>query len=381
LFAAALLPVGGAAQAAGYLDGAMKSPASFDEALGLDNIQQVSMLEPDLAEGASAPAAAPQSMAAGSSSSCGCGSMGDCCGDNCCGDSCCDLASCCGPTWTARMGVVVLERDRPDSVTLLRNTGNGVRVFDGDWFDFDYEVGPDVSLFRHTSAGNALEVRYFGVYDWEARAGANLGGSITIPTIPVTIMAPMVNVNALYESSLHSTEVNWRINQNGPVTWLTGFRWIELNDTLDVSATVGGLATQFGWDTNNHLYGSQIGADVDLWDRGGPLVLEGLIKAGVYGNDADNSFFADANFNPGPALASRGENNDVAFVGEVSFTTVYQLRNNWALRSGYQMLWVEGVALASDQIAVTSPLSPNSGIDDDSGVFYHGALIGIERSW
>ena len=44
------------------------------------------------------------------------------------------------------------------------------------------------------------------------------------------------------------------------------------------------------------------------------------------------------------------------------------------------MLWVEQVALASEQFAATSFITFN-GINTTSGTFYHGALFGIEGTW
>ncbi|MGD9719626.1 MAG: hypothetical protein AB7O59_00225 [Pirellulales bacterium] len=61
-------------------------------------------------------------------------------------------------------------------------------------------------------------------------------------------------------------------------------------------------------------------------------------------------------------------------MGDSSFTGVIQLTDNLALRAGYQLLWVSGVATASDQLPATS-------LDTSGDVFLHGALVGAEAGW
>jgi hypothetical protein len=51
-----------------------------------------------------------------------------------------------------------------------------------------------------------------------------------------------------------------------------------------------------------------------------------------------------------------------------------------SFNSGYQLLWFDGVALASEQIQVTNVVT-GGGIDTDGFVFYHGALISMDIIW
>ena len=70
----------------------------------------------------------------------------------------------------------------------------------------------------------------------------------------------------------------------------------------------------------------------------------------------------------------------VSFVGEIGLTGVYQWTDHIAFRGGYQVLWVEGIAVASDQLTAVDVLSA-SGINTDGGIFYHGALASIDFTW
>jgi hypothetical protein len=95
---------------------------------------------------------------------------------------------------------------------------------------------------------------------------------------------------------------------------LAGFRWLELRENLNYGRLYEGVTPPIfysDWDTNtkNNLYGFQIGADGVILDRG-CFSLDGLVKAGIFGNHAEQSTIAGS----GPFLAST---NHAAFLGEV----------------------------------------------------------------
>jgi hypothetical protein len=48
---------------------------------------------------------------------------------------------------------------------------------------------------------------------------------------------------------------------------------------------------------------------------------------------------------------------------------------------GYNLIWIEGVALAPDQLDFTNTTTSGSGIDTDGGVFLHGVNAGLEARW
>jgi len=363
LLAAAFFAGGGASYAAGYLDAAMKSPASFDEALGWDRVELASMLEPDLAEpGVDTVESALQSAATGANSCCN------------------DLADCCGcpPTWTVRAGAVILERSRPRRTLVVDDTTGGTERGWADRFDFGFEGGPDLTITRWLANGNGVEVRYFGALQWDDQHRWNSAAGWSLPALPPIIGAGIGAVDVNYLSRLNSTEINYREAPNQTISYLVGFRWIELHEELGVAANLGGNQATVGWNTDNHLYGGQLGAEVNLFDRGGPLTFLSWFKGGLYGNDADNNFALTQTI--GPDLSFTDQTGRLAFVGDIAFTGSYQLTDGVALRSGYQLFWVDGVALASEQITATNIFAGN-GVDPTGFAFYHGALVSLDFVW
>jgi hypothetical protein len=85
---------------------------------------------------------------------------------------------------------------------------------------------------------------------------------------------------------------------------------------------------------------------------------------------------------------SSASTNHAAFVGEAGLQCKYQITKRLLLRGGYEVIWLQGVALAPDQIQetyITTRFFDSAvqalGINCSSGVFYHGATAGLEYSF
>jgi hypothetical protein len=119
---------------------------------------------------------------------------------------------------------------------------------------------------------------------------------------------------------------------------------------------------------------------MNLWSRG-RVSVEGLFKAGIYGDHATNRAhiaLADTAFSADSYASAGG----VAFAGEMSITGAYRFTEHLSLRAGYQLLWLEGVAQASDQVAASNPY-PATGPSAATVAFqgsphYDGAFLGLE---
>jgi hypothetical protein len=188
-----------------------------------------------------------------------------------------------------------------------------------------------------------------------------------------------------YVSKLHSIEANFRRQVSCRVSVLAGFRWIELSEDFGVlyetNPNIAG-PSRYRVDVNNHLYGFQVGADALLWNNNCWLV-DASVRAGVFGNNADQTTLEHYVEFGGLPAAGTASGTDTSFLGELEVTATRCLTDRLSLRLGYQMLWLEGVALAPNQIDNTN-LSPPPGVvtlDTDSGFFAHGAFVGLEAVW
>ncbi len=285
--------------------------------------------------------------------------------------------------WTARVGTVLLERSRLKSQPLVYNVNSGDTLLNADHYDFPVRGGLDVAALRRGEWCD-VDFRYFGIDQWSASQGSQLlplGSDFPITGLDPTDAPVLIN-RSTYSTQLQSVELNLRRNVSHRLTLLAGFRYLGLGENFFLTANYGlGLFDiDFHFRTRNHLYGGQIGADYILWDGGGPLRVESALKAGVFGNAASNALSEQA-VGLGTFFADSAHRSHTAFVGDLNFTAVYQLNRAWAVRVGYQLLWVAGVGLVADQ---PSQLNLNTGtlhVDTSGSALFHGAMLGLERSW
>jgi hypothetical protein len=141
-----------------------------------------------------------------------------------------------------------------------------------------------------------------------------------------------------------------------------------------------GLSQTF---TTNDLTGIQIGTDAWICILPG-LRVGGEFQAGVYGNHMNINNVYSTNLTPGTGVRERLGSNDVSFIGQTNLLATYRFNYQWSGRIGYQFLYVDGVALASENFNPLPPLlnAPRATkINDNGNVFYHGWNIGLEYMW
>jgi len=232
-----------------------------------------------------------------------------------------------------------------EALILDRDTDSGLRR--SDLFDFDVAGGLRIGYGYRTGNCTAYEFGYLGVFDQSA--STDFG-----------------NYDVRYSSDLNSFEANLvRCSSSShcagrSTEWLGGFRYLNLEEDLVLSSV------NYGLEVENNLYGVQAGAR--LRRCRGCWSWEATGKAGIFANDMERTGF-------------RGDETDVAFVGDLNFTAIYRLSGVWGLRAGYNLIWLEGVALAPDQLEVGNSFGTRRHVADNGGVFLDGVNVGLEARW
>ena len=139
----------------------------------------------------------------------------------------------------------------------------------------------------------------------------------------------------------------------------------------------------------NRLIGFQIGVRRDMWELNRWVSLEALTNFGVYCNKHRQVNIARTTTttlipdDPGTpedesdeivttqSTTVKTEFDEIAFLGEASLNAVVRLNECVALRGGYQVLAIDGVAESLDAF-----FRPTSFASDT--LFYHGWQFGIE---
>jgi hypothetical protein len=286
------------------------------------------------------------------------------------------------PRWSGRVGAVLLQRARPSSEALIESP-TGATVLDPFDMVFPFNGGVDAGLLWRGTVCD-VDIRYFGVEQCTGTTGlVSVPAGSTFVLDPNNPIGGPINARLDGSTSLHSGEINLRRNLTPRVTLLAGLRYVSLRDAMVLAgADVGDPVQKFlTFGATNDLYGLQIGADGILWTNGERLRVESALKAGVFANGAKVTI-SGTDEDTGERFRFPFGSDHTAFVGDLNFVGVYQLSERWAVRAGYQLLWVGGVATGSTVLhGVNFEDDVRPKVITSDTVFFHGALLGLERSW
>jgi hypothetical protein len=242
-------------------------------------------------------------------------------------------------------------------------------------FNLETEAGFRLGFWLTHPCGLDWNLEYFNVGNFEDTFARGDVGTVNAIFFGGSFATAPTSITAEYGSDLDSLELTVRARQWRRLAPIVGFRFLQVEEEFnllsDVSTRTGLFST-----TDNELYGVQFGFQGLLyeWSR---ARLETTIKAGTYYNDID----IDANVSVGTAATNFTHGtNWSAFSGDARVTYVYQIGPRATFRVGYQVLWLEGIALAVNQ-NTDRGFAPQIQTVDISDALYQGGEIGFEISW
>jgi hypothetical protein len=284
--------------------------------------------------------------------------------------------------WTAQIDALMLWQGNIPSRPLLQS--GGVTALDANQAQTQMGAGPRFGLFYNLDPCHAIEGNYFWVngFDGEVTLPGGTYTAVTMPDPPVPSSTDAINgATLLTNGEFKSAEINWRWRNNEVLTWLLGFRWVEWNQAAQLSGSSIQPAGSFVVDsaTGNDLYGSQIGADLLFWNAGGRFRLNGIGKAGIYGNHAYQRASGTLNgVSYGPQTVV---GNQVAFFGEVGMYGDIAINRWLSWRTGYVLFWGSGLALPTENLSLVN-FPPNYRlINITESLLVHGVTTGLEARW
>ena len=223
------------------------------------------------------------------------------------------------PTWSISGGAIWLHRSRPESAAIATPpTGTPGVLINGTDFGFDWGSGMDFGIMHKGPRGFIWEGRYFNSDDAEATHSIPSVTTFRMAGIGITILGGG-SINSTYATSLDSTEFNLHKVVNDRLTFFSGFRAIELRDSL--RANIATPATFARWTEENYMYGGQVGTNWALLDPQSPFRLNLSLKGGAYNNEMRNRFTSTI------VSSDFEEDNEISFVGEGSLNATYFLPN------------------------------------------------------
>ena len=145
----------------------------------------------------------------------------------------------------------------------------------------------------------------------------------------------------------------------------------------------GGSFEQNTWETENQLLGGQIGFRSDLVAlvSGGPTAfsLDTDVSVGVFNNQADVDF--ETIDDPGVSRYGVISDSDdlLAVAVDASLDSRYHFTPNFEIFAGYNVLWINGVATAVEQLTGTGPYGGPPPLDLVEGdALFHGGKAGVK---
>lgn len=310
------------------------------------------------------------------------------------------------------MGALWLARNKPDNIVVGRVIdldGNTLRTATTNSFNTGFEPGMKVLMGFIVDSDTRLEVSYFGLNEWFRRTSLQTSSDaqpIVSPYMSYGIIPAGPGVTAdqqyAFDSQVSNVELNIKrfMFQRGDFAFstLAGFRWFNLQEAMildqsfvvppiDLPNTTGETTTMFA---HNHLVGLQIGGE--LLEDLGPLQLGLQGTAGAYANFGSMKL-ANLAVSNGPDTVlfnSNKQATEACAIGQLSFSAEYMLFENVALRGGYDLLFVTGLAFAPDQLEANVVQSPSglaavgagpATLRQDGFAFYHGPSVTLIIFW
>jgi len=316
----------------------------------------------------------------------------------------------CPPVY-AHVGALFLQRTPQFSnqPIVTDPTANSTLLSTSD-LQFGIDPGLQATVGMRMNGGRTIELDYFGLYQGTASAAAlapDPNAFLTFPdNLAGNVFVDMDEVFANYSSSVQSVAVNLlscfgscNATCDGcdscdgygsgsascrSVSWFAGFRYLNVGERLDLQAQrndINGLETgSYNIRTSNNLYGAQVGSRIRRTQ--GRFGWDGTGFGGIFGNDAQQtqSVTDFPNFALRPTVSS--SQGGAAFVGGGNLSGLYQFNNVWNLRVGYNVMLIEGLALAPDQLDYDfAAAQGGTQLNNDGGMFLHGANIGLAANW
>ena len=123
---------------------------------------------------------------------------------------------------------------------------------------------------------------------------------------------------------------------------------------------------------------SKWAADWEFYNMGGPLTINALCKAGIYGNSATQRIQQADSSDPTTNVTIEANRSQAAFLGETGLVAHYRVNKHLSFRASAEAVWLEGVALAPEQINQTDFIAGTASIDTHGSIFYYGGGLGAE---
>ena len=317
----------------------------------------------------------------------------------------------CLPRWFSGASGLVMTRTLPPGVATSRIgtqsvlfTNNAAATWPG---------GVDLHVGRRfgDQHKHAFEAIYWGVYNLGS-SGQVSSATNSIAATPTVVGVTLggIDANLLLSTAgsqqisrsdlVNDVEFNWIYAPQSRGTlidsrqrrislaWLAGFRFFQLQDQLIFQSTSSSGSILLNLETNNLLYGGQLGAQCD-WNFLPTMRFAIVPKFMLAGNSiASNGSLGSTSGVPatetltGAAMLSQSKLGTFSYLGSLDTGVAWDINPRWTISAGYRIVGVGHVALADQSwpTVIDTPTSLSS-INSTGSSLIHGAFAGFEAHY
>ena len=318
-----------------------------------------------------------------------------------------DISVCASPSWHyAVVEVLAMQRDNQSCARpLVIDTATNQTALATSDLNPGVALGGRAFYGHYGESGWGWEAGYLGVYGMTA--SQTLTGPETLQLAGPMASALQIPYGAAdvvvadYTSMINSGEINvfkschqtrgprCGAGQGGcSIDWLGGFRYVNISERAGLAFTccttepAGPFTSSYDVETSNNLIGGQFGGRASrTWRR---WAVDGWAKTGVFANLQSQSQAAIVDpSNPGLPYRDAHSSNDVApaMLADLNLSVAYRLTDVFALRAGYNAIWIGGVAMAPNQWDFTNSADAGKNLDPTGSIFLNGLSVGLDAAW
>lgn len=330
--------------------------------------------------------------------------------------------------WYARQDFVYMNRYADNTRQLSADYTNynpavvGSRPFEIDETQrtLGFEPGARLTLGRFLcrdskNRDHSLEFVFFGLFDWQKSNGMIARSEDSLFTLIDPFRTTVDQVGGFnsaqqqswkYDSSFDSFELNYVLGQrlgrdrlemtpegewvrkltsDCVNTMLVGVRYISIGEGFDwnslavESGNRDAATGEYNVNTLNKMLGIQWGHELTLqrskWRFGVRNKIGSYIN---YASQHSRVEIIDPTF--GDQFRNEtASSHDLSFIYDLHLMFAYHFRPNIAIRSGYDFMFINQLALAPDQLTFTP--APTSRVVDGGALLYNGVSLGFEMVW
>ncbi len=277
------------------------------------------------------------------------------------------------PTWTVNAGFISLAHSSSNTLPAFAVYDSSLyEAFNSSTADLGGASGPDITLRRRLGPNWDVEARYFQVDGWNVDHVVHDPNGMIARGYHGIGEADTFSLNN--QGQLYNIEVNLRNRRFERCPLIVGFRTMQLHERFHVVGYNPMLLEGPTTQTNNFLWGCQIGAEPVLWQPSDWFRLSGLVKTGIYGGHSYQRTVVPAHLS-----SLEDYRGSVPFSAELGLTGQWTFSEHWSVGVGFELMWITNMALAMDQsmtVACGPPIS--GGIYNRSTALFGGVTVNLE---